>query len=66
MTVKAVVNYKLTDKTSHNTILKETIDSSYTAQFSDSVVGVKRLRLANEGAIKENIKQFIEKLNHLK
>ncbi len=47
-------------------ILKETIIASYTAGFSDSVVAVKRLRLANEGSARENIHEFLKALSNLK
>ena len=47
-------------------ILKETIIASYTAGFSDSVVAVKRLRLANEGSARENIHELLKALSKLK
>ena len=38
------------------------ISASYTATFGDAAYGPTRLKLANEGSIRENIRQFIEKL----
>ncbi len=39
-----------------------TIDTPYTADFSAAFVATERLRLANEGAIRTNIGQFMDKL----
>lgn len=62
MTVRASVDYKIKDEISGSIIFDETIDSAYTAGMSESVIGVKRLRLANEGAIRRNIELFLKKL----
>jgi hypothetical protein len=61
MTVTSHVNYKVYDR-SGQPFLMETIDAPYTAKFSDSLVGVKRLRMANEGSIRESIQRLLEKL----
>jgi hypothetical protein len=34
----------------------------YTANFGDALVAVERLRLANEGAMRENIKEIISRI----
>jgi len=60
MTVKAAVQYTLIDAASGRRVLRETISSSYTAKFGDALVAVERLRLANEGAIRKNISDFID------
>jgi hypothetical protein len=38
------------------------IKAKGTATFSDSVIGVDRIRIANESAMRENLKQFLEAL----
>ena len=38
------------------------MDALYTATIGDAVYGATRLKLANEGSIRKNIKQFVEKL----
>lgn len=40
--------------------MRKSITSSYTASMGDSLVGVTRLRLAVEGAARNNIKQGLE------
>ena len=40
----------------------ETIDSPCTATMKDAFVGVERLRMANEGAIRTSIQSFFDKL----
>ena len=62
LTVKADVLYVLTDSASEKELFHEKINSSYTATFNDAFVAIKRLRLANEGAIRENIEALIERL----
>ena len=61
MTVTTVVEYTVIDGTG-TSVFKKTIRAPYTAKFSDSLLGVERLRLANEGAGRENIRLFIEAL----
>ena len=61
MTVTSHVNYKVYD-TSGQPLVLATIDAPYTANFSAAFVGAERLRLANEGAIRTNISQFMDKL----
>lgn len=63
MTVVSRVQYTVKDKVSASVDFDESISASYTASVSDSFLGVERLRLANEGSIKENIMTFIEKLS---
>ncbi len=47
-------------------MLKETIEASYTAGFSDSAIAVKRLRLANEGSVRTNIHELLKALSNLR
>ncbi|WP_082968594.1 hypothetical protein [Perlucidibaca aquatica] len=62
LTVKANVRYVLKDSASEKELFNETINSSYTATFNDAFAAIKRLRLANEGAIRKNIEALIERL----
>ena len=61
MTVTADVKYTLTDATG-KVIWQKELTTPYTAKFSDAFLGVERLKLANEGAIKTNIEQMIAAL----
>ncbi|MFT4793120.1 MAG: hypothetical protein ACJAVR_000039 [Paracoccaceae bacterium] len=62
MTVTPTVDYTIVDAAGA-TVLSERVVSPFTAQFSDSFLAVERLRLANEGAIRENIRQFLALLS---
>lgn len=61
-TVTAEVQYTLTDISTNTVVLDEKIVRRFTATMSDSFYGVERLRLANEGAIKTNLTEFIRLL----
>lgn len=65
MKVTSSVNYRLDEVQKDKTLLNGDLDAAFTATVSDAFVGVERLRLANEGSIKENIKILIEKLAQL-
>ncbi|MGQ3891668.1 hypothetical protein [Legionella sp. CNM-4043-24] len=60
-----LIHYKLNDSLTHNTIYSKTISSSHTATMNDAVVGVTRVKLANEGAARENIRLLIKDLYKL-
>ena len=66
MTVTTTIQYVLIDITSNKELLIETIVAPYTAKFSDALLGVERLKLANEGSARANITQLIQKLYELK
>jgi len=66
LTVTTTVVYILVERNSGEDVLIETITASYTAGMSDSVIAVKRLRLANEGSARENIHEFLKALSRLK
>jgi hypothetical protein len=57
--VTSTVTYKVS---SGGTTASYPITASGKATFSDSPIGVERLRLANERAMQENIKQFLQAL----
>ncbi|WP_150000768.1 hypothetical protein [Iodidimonas gelatinilytica] len=61
-TVTSDISYLITEKSSGNLIFEEEISTPYTASLGESIYGVKRLRLANEGSIRENIKTFIARI----
>lgn len=64
-TVGSRVHYVLRDAQDGREALNETIDAEYTAKAGDAFLGVKRLQLANEGSIRNNIKAFLQKLSQL-
>jgi hypothetical protein len=64
--VTTTVNYTLTNKRTKKTVFHRTITSAYTATFNDSVLAVTRLKDANEGAIRQNIKMLISALYQLR
>ena len=45
--------------------MRESIKSSHTATMGDAFIGVTRLRLAVEGAVRENIRQGILEISKL-
>lgn len=66
MTVTATINYSLTDKSTGAETHKTTVVTPYTAKFGDALIGMERLKMANEGAIRQNLTQLIETLYGLK
>lgn len=62
MTVIATVNYTLIERASGKEVHRAVLTTPYTARFGDAFLGVERLKVANEGAIRENITQLIERL----
>ena len=54
--------YEVIDKQSGKTIFDQNIPADHTATFGDSPFAIQRLRLANEGAAKNNIAAFIDML----
>lgn len=66
LTVKMEVSYTLKDTQSGTAVWTKDIESEYTAKASAAFAGVERLRLANEGAARENIRQAVTELEALK
>lgn len=62
LTVNSNVNYRVVERESKESWFDTDVLASYTATFSDSPLAIQRLRFANEGSIRENIKQFIKRL----
>jgi hypothetical protein len=53
-------------KTSDKSIaMRKAIKSSHTAELSDSLIGVTRLRLAVEGAVRNNVSQGLQAISEL-
>jgi hypothetical protein len=62
MTVTSTVEYSLLAAGKPAPVLNETVVAPYTANFGEALLGAERMRLANEGAMRENIKQIIAHL----
>jgi hypothetical protein len=65
MTVKMEVSYTLVDTTSGKAVWSKNIASEHTAKASEAFAGVTRLRLANEGAARDNIEQALTEMSAL-
>lgn len=66
MTVTAKVTYTLVERASGKTVMQKSFSTPYTAKMGDAFVGTERLRLANEGAVRQNIAQLIAELTQFK
>lgn len=64
--VTTYVRYILTSVDSGAVVFDETVIAPYTAGVGDAFVGVKRLRLANEGSAQKNIEGMLKKLSELR
>src|SRR5262249_5925848 len=53
---------KTSDKT---VVMRQAVKSAHTAQMSDSFVGVTRLRMAVEGAVRKNISEGLQAISAL-
>ncbi len=62
VTVTIETAWKLTNLRDGRTLMSENFTNSYTATVGDAFAGVKRLRLANEGAARENIRDALKKM----
>jgi hypothetical protein len=62
-TVTSSVRYVLSERVAKKSVLEELVVSAHTAKMSDSWYGVERLKLANEGSIRDNIAEFISRLS---
>ena len=65
MTVTSEVEWRLRHVQSDKLVWHETINRAFTATVGDAFVGVTRLKLANEGAIRENIKAGLQEISAL-
>jgi hypothetical protein len=62
MTVTSTVHYLVRDEASGDHYFEQTINAPFTASIGDAFLGYERIRLANEGSIRENISKFIAAL----
>ena len=60
--VTAHVNYEVVHHASDDPYFLKSVNTAYTADVGDAFAAIKRLRLANEGAVRENIEEFIRAL----
>jgi len=60
MTVTSKVQYTLIERSTGKEVAERTLAAPFTAAWSAAFAGTERLKLANEGAIRENIKQLID------
>jgi len=63
MTVTLLVKYTLSNAEDETQLWEKDILSSYTATLGDAFVGVTRIRKANEGAVRENLKSLLQELD---
>jgi len=56
----------LTESATNTVIFREIIRTPFTAGVGDSVIAIKRLRLANEGSARTNIHTLLKRLKELK
>jgi hypothetical protein len=62
VTVTSRVHYSAKSTGDQKVIFDDVVAASGTAKLSDTLLGVQRLQFANEAAMKENIRSFIERL----
>lgn len=65
MTVTLETNWTLTRKADNKVIWQKAIPTTYTARTGEAFSGVKRLRLANEGAARANIEEALRSIGGL-
>lgn len=65
MTVTLTARWSLVSGKTNQTVWKSDIVKAYTAGAFDAFAGVTRLRLANEGAARENIRAGLEEISRL-
>lgn len=62
MEVTAHVNYEMLHRGTDKAYFLKTVSTAYTATVGDAFAGIKRMRLANEGAVRANILEFLRAL----
>jgi hypothetical protein len=65
MTVEATIAYRLTDTTNGAVIYQNTVTTPATATMDDALDGLARLRIANERAVRANLRRLVEELSAL-
>lgn len=64
-TVNIETNWRLVHRSDSKVVWQKAVVTSYTATMGDAMVGVTRLRLANEGAARKNIQEAIAQMSAL-
>ncbi len=64
-TATLFVHYRLLSVSTQQEIWKENLLSRYVAEFEESVFVLDRSKEANEGAVRENLLQLVEKLSQV-
>lgn len=65
MTVEATIAYRLADTTNGAVVYQNTITTPATATMDDALDGLARNRIANERAIRANLRRLVEELSAL-
>lgn len=63
--VTSEVEYTLVESRTSNVLWREIIRTPFTAGMGDSLIGIKRLRLANEGSARANITALLKRMSEL-
>lgn len=66
MTVICHATYRIFNNKTNKLVYEKSLQTPYTEKLTSAFLGVERLKLANEGAVKENIKGLINDLYHTK
>jgi hypothetical protein len=62
LTATARIRYEVRAQRSNLRIMALTVSAPYTATLAETVLVFERMRIANEGAIRENIRAFVARL----
>lgn len=60
--VTADVDYSVEERSTGRKVFSKTVSSSFTGTFSDAALAFERLKIANEGAVRENIEELVDEL----
>jgi hypothetical protein len=63
MRVAPRVAYRVFERGAPGEVFDDEIVTVHTARFGDAMLGAERLRLANEGAIRESIREFLNRFH---
>jgi hypothetical protein len=66
MTMKMSVDWTIIHTSTQKIVFETTTYKSFTATMGDALVGITRLRLAEEGAARENIEDGLNQISQLK
>lgn len=66
ITVDSFVRYKLRQASGQTVIFDDVVRGSHTATVEDAFVGMERLQITNEGAMRDNIAALLARLERLR